>query len=145
MPSSVAVAAVTFDRPGELAVLLNAINSQTAPVKSICLVDSGKTPAREAAGLHPNVDYVRSEANLGGAGGFALAALKAVASGARWIWMMDDDAEPTDPECLATLLREAEARDLEAVVPLVVAPGQPDRLSYLSVEANSGCPETTST
>lgn len=130
MTPRVAVAAVTFDRPEELVVLLRAINAQTAPVATICLVDSGTAPAREVAAQHANVDYVRSEANLGGAGGFALAALKAVASGARWIWMMDDDAEPADPECLATLLREAEARDLEAVVPLVTAPGHPDRLSF---------------
>lgn len=130
MTPRIAVAAVTFDRPKELAVLLDSINAQTAAVDTICLVDSGKTPARDTADEHPNVDYLRSEANLGGAGGFALAALKAVASGAKWIWMMDDDAEPADPECLATLLREAEARDLEAVVPLVTAPGQPDRLSF---------------
>ncbi|HYH76713.1 MAG TPA: glycosyltransferase [Arthrobacter sp.] len=130
MTARIAVAAVTFDRHRELSILLDAINAQSMKVDSICLVDSGTTPARDVAGTHPNVDYVRSEANLGGAGGFALAALKAVASGAEWIWMMDDDAEPTDPECLATLLREAEARDLEAVVPLVVAPGQPDRLSF---------------
>ena len=130
MTPRVAVAAVTFDRPKELAVLLSAINAQTAAVDTICLVDSGTTPARSIAAGHSNVDYVRSEANLGGAGGFALAALKAVASGARWIWMMDDDAEPADPECLATLLRETEARDLEAVVPLVTAPGKPDRLSF---------------
>lgn len=130
MTPRIAVAAVTFDRPKELAVLLAAINSQTAPVDTICLVDSGKTPALDVAGQHRNVDYVRSEANLGGAGGFALAALKAVASGAKWIWMMDDDAEPADADCLATLLREAEARDLEAVVPLVTAPGQPQRLSF---------------
>jgi rhamnopyranosyl-N-acetylglucosaminyl-diphospho-decaprenol beta-1,3/1,4-galactofuranosyltransferase len=130
MTQSVAVAAVTFDRPRELAVLLNAINNQTAPVRSICLVDSGTTAARDVAEAHGNVDYVRSEANLGGAGGFSLAVLKAVASGANWIWMMDDDAEPADAECLATLLREAEARNLEAGVPLVVAPGDPDRLSF---------------
>lgn len=130
MPHPVAVAAVTFDRPAELSTLLDAINAQTAAVDTICLIDSGTTPALDVANRYANVDYVRSEANLGGAGGFALAALKAVASGARWIWMMDDDAEPADPECLATLLREAEARDLEAVLPLVVAPGQPDRLSF---------------
>ncbi|MDJ0456278.1 glycosyltransferase [Arthrobacter sp. NQ7] len=130
MTPRIAVAAVTFDRPKELSVLLNAINAQTRQVDTVCLVDSGTTPARAVAEKHPNVDYVRSEANLGGAGGFALAALKAVASGAEWIWMMDDDAEPVDPECLATLLREAEARDLEAVVPLVTAPGAPDRLSF---------------
>jgi rhamnopyranosyl-N-acetylglucosaminyl-diphospho-decaprenol beta-1,3/1,4-galactofuranosyltransferase len=130
MPSSVAVAAVTFDRPEELAVLLDAINSQTAPVSSICLVDSGTSPVKSVAELHPNVDYIRSEANLGGAGGFSLAVLKAMATGARWIWMMDDDAEPADAHCLATLINEAESRNLEAVVPLVTAPGQPDRLSF---------------
>lgn len=130
MTPSVAVAAVTFDRPRELGVLLAAINNQTAPVASICLIDSGTSPARDVAEQHANVDYVRSEANLGGAGGFSLAALKAVASGADWVWMMDDDAEPADPECLATLLREAEARNMDAVVPLVIAPGHPDQLSF---------------
>jgi rhamnopyranosyl-N-acetylglucosaminyl-diphospho-decaprenol beta-1,3/1,4-galactofuranosyltransferase len=130
MPVSVAVAAVTFDRPRELAVLLKAINEQTASVSTICLVDSGTVPAKGVAAQHENVDYIRSEANLGGAGGFSLAVLKAVASGADWVWMMDDDAEPADAECLATLIREAEARDLEAVVPLVVAPGHPDQLSF---------------
>lgn len=130
MTLSVAVAAVTFDRPRELAVLLDAINNQTAPVRSICLVDSGTVASKDVASRHANVDYIRSEANLGGAGGFSLAILKAVASGANWVWMMDDDAEPADPECLATLIREAEARGLDAVVPLVVAPGNPDQLSF---------------
>lgn len=130
MTPTVALAAVTFDRPRELAVLLDAVKLQSIVVDTVCLVDSGSTPAREVAARYPNVDYIRSEANLGGAGGFALAILKAVASGARWIWIMDDDAAPTDPECLATLLREAEARELEAVVPLVLAPGQPDKLSF---------------
>ena len=125
MTPSVAVAAVTFDRPRELAVLLDAINSQTAPVRSICLVDSGTVPSKGVADRHANVDYVRSEANLGGAGGFSLAILKAVAGGADWIWMMDDDAEPADPECLATLLREAQARGLDAVVPARGGPGPP--------------------
>ncbi|MDJ0321565.1 glycosyltransferase family 2 protein [Pseudarthrobacter sp. PS3-L1] len=130
MPNSVAVAAVTFDRPHDLGTLLNALSAQTAEIKSICLVDSGNTPAKDVADGFSNVDYIRSEANLGGAGGFSLAALKAVASGARWVWLMDDDAEPADADCLETLLREAEERDLEAVLPLVVSPGDPEKLSF---------------
>lgn len=130
MTPSVALAAVTFDRPTELALLLELVNQQSKAVDTICLVDSGTKPARDIAAAHENVDYVRSEANLGGAGGFALSILKAVASGAEWIWIMDDDAEPRDPECLATLIKEAEARDLEAVVPLVAAPGHPDKLAF---------------
>ena len=130
MSVPVAVAAVTFDRPRELDVLLRAINRQTAPVTSICLVDSGTVPARDVAGRHDNVHYIRSEANLGGAGGFSLAILKAMASGAEWIWMMDDDAEPAGAECLTTLMQEAESRGLDAVAPLVVAPRNPSRLSF---------------
>lgn len=130
MSVSVAVAAVTFDRPRQLGVLLRAINSQTAAVTSICLVDSGTVPAKEVAEQHDNVDYIRSVANLGGAGGFSLAILKAVASGAEWVWMMDDDAKPASAECLVTLIREAQSRGLDAVVPLVVAPGHTDRLSF---------------
>ena len=130
MTPSVAVAAVTFDRPRELAVLLDAINNQTAPVRSICLVDSGTVPSKDVADQHANVDYVRSEANLGGAGGFSLAILKAVASGADWIWMMDDDAEPADPECLATLLREAQDR----------GPGRRRARSWWPPATRTSCP-----
>ena len=46
MTARIAVAAVTFDRPKELAVLLDSIKAQTAAVDTICLVDSGTTPAR---------------------------------------------------------------------------------------------------
>ncbi|MGG5173745.1 glycosyltransferase [Pseudarthrobacter sp. J1763] len=130
MSASVAVAAVTFDRPHELSILLDAINKQSAPVATICLVDSGTTASRAVAEAHSNVSYQRSEANLGGAGGFAFAILKALATGSEWIWLMDDDAEPADPDCLATLLREATARDLQAVVPLVISPEDETKLSF---------------
>ena len=49
MTPRIAVAAVTFDRPKELAVLLDSINAQTAAVDSICLVYSGITPDRDTA------------------------------------------------------------------------------------------------
>ncbi|MDQ0709296.1 rhamnopyranosyl-N-acetylglucosaminyl-diphospho-decaprenol beta-1,3/1,4-galactofuranosyltransferase [Arthrobacter woluwensis] len=130
MNPTVAVAAVTFDRPDDLEVLLGSLTAQSAPITSICLVDSGTRPASDIAARYPQVDYVRSEANLGGGGGFALAALKAVASGAEWVWMMDDDAVPLGEDCLATLVREAEARGLDAVVPLVVSPQDSSRLSF---------------
>ena len=80
MTPRIAVAAVTFDRPKELAVLLDSINAQTAAVDTICLVDSGKTPARDTADEHPNVDYVRSEANLGGAASAPIVAAATYAS-----------------------------------------------------------------
>ena len=131
MPESVAVAAVTFDRPDDVKTLLGALAAQSAPVSSVALVDSGKNPVADIAeSSAANVTYVRSETNLGGAGGFSLAILTAMASGADWIWIMDDDAHPEDPECLQALLDGANERGLDVILPLVVAPGKPDTLSF---------------
>lgn len=131
MQNSVAVAAVTFDRPGDVRTLLGALSRQTHALQSISLVDSGTQPVDHIAAEAPvTVTYLRSEANLGGAGGFSFAILSALASGAEWVWIMDDDAHPEDPTCLATLLEAVESRGLDVVVPLIVAPGDPSKLSF---------------
>ena len=76
MQPKVAVAAVTFDRHEELTLLLKGLAEQTAPIHSIALVDSGTVPATEVVSAGgDNINYLRSEANLGGAGGFAYAIL----------------------------------------------------------------------
>ncbi|MGK3710888.1 glycosyltransferase [Arthrobacter sp. IK3] len=131
MPESVAVAAVTFDRPDDVKTLLGALAAQSAGVSTVALVDSGTSPVKDIAeSSAANVNYVRSETNLGGAGGFSLAILTAMASGADWIWIMDDDAHPEDPGCLQALLDGANERGLDVILPLVVAPGKPDTLSF---------------
>ncbi|GAA5229460.1 glycosyltransferase [Arthrobacter cryoconiti] len=131
MHETVAVAAVTFDRPDDVRTLLEALGEQTHSPHSISLVDSGTASVAEiAASASTTVDYVRSLANLGGAGGFSLAILHAIASGAKWVWIMDDDAHPEDPQCLAALLEAANSRGLDVVVPLIVAPGEPQKLSF---------------
>ena len=68
--------------------------------------------------------------NLGGAGGFSLAILTAMASGADWIWIMDDDAHPEDPGCLLGTCWTPPRNTTGRVLPLVVAPGHPDTLSF---------------
>ncbi len=128
---TVAVAALTFDRPEDVRTLLGALSAQTHTPHAIALVDSGTQSVESIAAQAPSpVTYVRSLANLGGAGGFSLAILNAMASGADWVWIMDDDAHPEDPACLATLLEAAKSRNLDVVVPLIVAPGEPTKLSF---------------
>ena len=73
MQPKVAVAAVTFDRHEELALLLKGLAEQTAAIHSIALVDSGTVPATDVVSTGgDNINYLRSEANLGGAGGIRL-------------------------------------------------------------------------
>jgi rhamnopyranosyl-N-acetylglucosaminyl-diphospho-decaprenol beta-1,3/1,4-galactofuranosyltransferase len=131
LQDTVAVAALTFDRPDDVRTLLGALSQQTHALHAIALVDAGSSPVADiAAASAAPVKYVRSLANLGGAGGFSLAILTAIASGAEWVWIMDDDAHPEDPNCLATLLAAAKSRGQDVVVPLIVAPGEPRKLSF---------------
>lgn len=133
--TNVGVACVTQDRPEDVATLIDALRVQTDPVASLSLVDAGRTPLdeaelRERIGGAFELNYRRSEANLGGAGGFALAILTALASGAQQVWLMDDDAHPEDPDCLRILRAAARDRGLAVVSPLIVAPQDHSLLSF---------------
>ena len=131
----VSVACVTQDRPRDVAALIDGLRSQTDPVASLCLVDAGRTALDEAELLERidgtfSLHYRRSVANLGGAGGFSLAILTALASGAEQVWLMDDDAHPEDPDCLRVLRTAARERGLAVVSPLIVAPQDHELLSF---------------
>lgn len=78
----------------------------------------------------PRPMYLPSRTNLGGAGGFALGFLAALALGADSIWCADDDGRPADENVLATLLDVAEREQLAQVSPLVTNINNPDRLAF---------------
>jgi rhamnopyranosyl-N-acetylglucosaminyl-diphospho-decaprenol beta-1,3/1,4-galactofuranosyltransferase len=95
-------------------------------------VDNGPDqPAREvveACGLP--VTYLPSWHNLGGAGGFALGMLHALALGADWVWLGDDDGRAADEHVLATLLDTARRRELAVISPVVADQADPDTLAF---------------
>ena len=74
--------------------------------------------------------YLGSHRNLGGAGGFALGMLHALALGADWIWLADDDGRPADSSVLGTLLACAATHSLAEVSPMVCDMDQPERLAF---------------
>ena len=123
---------VTRHRPESLAQALKALAIQTRPVDSVVVVDNGPDqPAEEvvrASGL-PHT-YLLSQANLGGAGGFALGMLTALADGADWVWCADDDGRPADEHVLATLLSVARERGLAEVSPAVADIDRPESFAF---------------
>ena len=129
---SVVAVVVTRHRTELLAESLTALAKQTHPIARLVVVDNGPDrPAREvveACGLP--ADWLPSWTNLGGAGGFALGMLHALALGAEWVWLADDDGRPADESVLATLLELAQRRGLAAVSPSVVDATEPDRLAF---------------
>ncbi|RBY77806.1 galactofuranosyl transferase [Geodermatophilus sp. TF02-6] len=123
---------VTRHRPRLLADSLTALGAQTRPVDHLVVVDNGADQETEAVvracGLP--VTYLPSRRNLGGAGGFALGMLYALALGADWVWCADDDGRPADEHVLAVLLDSARRHGLAEVSPLVTDLAAPDRLAF---------------
>jgi rhamnopyranosyl-N-acetylglucosaminyl-diphospho-decaprenol beta-1,3/1,4-galactofuranosyltransferase len=56
--------------------------------------------------------------------------LHALALGADWVWLADDDGRPADSEVLATLFACAERHGLAAVSPIVADIADPQRLAF---------------
>lgn len=131
-PERVVAVVVTHRRPALLAESLAALAGQSRPVDAVVVVDNGadeETAAVVAAADVPTT-YLPSHRNLGGAGGFALGMLTALAQGADWVWCADDDGRPADATVLATLLECARTHDLAEVSPAVVDKAAPDQLAF---------------
>jgi rhamnopyranosyl-N-acetylglucosaminyl-diphospho-decaprenol beta-1,3/1,4-galactofuranosyltransferase len=123
---------VTRHRRELLSTSLKMVAEQTRRPDHLIVVDNGPDqPARDIVDACPLPStYLPSRRNLGGAGGFALGMLHALALGAEWVWLADDDGRPADEHVLATLLEEAGRRDLAVVSPVVVNIDDPNRLAF---------------
>jgi rhamnopyranosyl-N-acetylglucosaminyl-diphospho-decaprenol beta-1,3/1,4-galactofuranosyltransferase len=130
--ASVCAVVVTHRRPDELAKSLDAVTGQTRAPDHLIVVDNDDDArVRDlVAGQPIPTTYVGSRRNLGGAGGFALGILQALALGADWVWLADDDGRPGDASVLATLLDCAERNSLAEVSPMVCDLDDPQRLAF---------------
>ena len=131
-PDRVVAVIVTRHRREQLAESLAAIAGQTRRPDHVVVVDNGdEDPVGDvvaASGLP--VTYLPSQRNLGGAGGFALGMLHALALGATWVWCADDDGRPATDDVLATLLATAREHGLAEVSPMVTDMADPQRLAF---------------
>ena len=123
---------VSRDRPDDLRRTVEAVRCQAGGWDlTLLIVDSSEDPstAEALAEAHGTV-LLRSAVNLGGAGGYALGMLHALAGGAHWIWLMDDDGRPLHADALTQLLGEAERRQLDAVAPVVMDTQNQSRFAF---------------
>jgi rhamnopyranosyl-N-acetylglucosaminyl-diphospho-decaprenol beta-1,3/1,4-galactofuranosyltransferase len=125
---------VSRDRIEDLRCTVAAVTAQAAQADlSVIIVDSSLTHHAaqiEEIAAGPHTTLLRSAVNLGGAGGFALGLLSAIAAGAEWIWLMDDDGRPMGADVLSCLLHEAAVRGLDAVAPIVIDAEDPAQFAF---------------
>ena len=120
-PRAIFAVVVTMNRPTDLRRLLGLLIAQTRPLAGIVVVDNGGLPeTRAVAAEHHAVTFVPSRRNLGGAGGFVLGIMQALAMGADRIWLMDDDGYPETPDCLRLLADVLEKQGYALVSPIIL-------------------------
>ncbi|MCV7074359.1 galactofuranosyltransferase GlfT1 [Mycobacterium szulgai] len=134
MSDAVIAVVVTHRRPEELARSLEMLTTQTVPPEKVIVIDnddSGDSRVHYVVAAQdiPSI-YLNSRRNLGGAGGFALGILLALAHGADWVWLADDDGRAQDTRVLATLLACAKKHGLAEVSPMVCNMDDPERLAF---------------
>ncbi|MBT0567361.1 glycosyltransferase [Williamsia sp. CHRR-6] len=132
MTERIIAVVVTHRRAQLLALSLSVLTSQTRPIDHLIVVDNGNEAqvADLVAAQTVPTTYIGSQHNLGGAGGFALGMLHALAAGADRVWLADDDGRPEGPEVLATLLRCASAGGYDELSPVVCNIDDPDTLAF---------------
>lgn len=107
---------VTFNRRELLSRCLNAIAGQTHKPDRILVVDNASTDntvemlVRDGWLNRSDIELSTLPSNEGGAGGFAYGMRRAIDLGARWLWMMDDDAAPL-PNALENLFEIVDSTD----------------------------------
>jgi GT2 family glycosyltransferase len=99
-PQKIAAVIVTHNRKRLLGECLDALMRQTRPLNSIIIIDNASNDGtqdflQQNYLQNPIFDYIRLPDNLGGAGGFSSGIERGLQKAFDWLWLMDDDAEPS--------------------------------------------------
>lgn len=106
MSETVAVVVVTYNRADLLEGMLAGLAALERLPDGIVVVDNASTDRTAevlAAATNPGLVVLRTDENLGGAGGFHLGVQVAFEKGFDRLWLMDDDVVPA-PDCLTVLM-----------------------------------------
>ncbi len=103
MQEKIAVVVVTYNRLQLLKECISGIRNQTVPLDEVIIVNNGSNDGTtEWLNEQGDITTYHQE-NIGGAGGFHRGVKEAYEKEYDWIWVMDDDVEPTTT-CLEHLL-----------------------------------------
>jgi len=136
--AAVGVVVLNWHRRADTVTCLRALAAITAPSVSVILVDNGCADfsAEVVATLTPGAQYLRTDTNLGFAGGANAGMRHALAHGAEYVWFVNNDAVP-EPRALAVLLAAAAAAPEVGILgPKILLADQPPRIDSFAIDIN---------
>ncbi len=117
---------VTWNRRDLLTRCVDAVLDQTHRPARVVVIDNASDDGTEHlltdryAAL-PGVEVVRTQTNIGGAGGFALGLSRALDGDGETAWLLDDDTVPTREALAALVGARAAYRQRTGTAPVLVA------------------------
>ena len=114
---------VTYNRLSLLIGCIDSLRNQSYPLDSIIVVNNDSTDGTKEWLERQTDIIVINQSNIGGAGGFHTGTKYAYEKGYDWVWLMDDDVEPT-PNCLENLF-VYNSQDIGIIQPLRIFNGKP--------------------
>lgn len=108
---------VNWNRADDTIDCLTALKHSIYPDLTVVVVDNGSTDdsVSRINVAHPDILLLKSEENLGFAGGNNIGIRYALAHGADYVWLLNNDTKP-DPEALSALAAKAKSdRQIGAV------------------------------
>lgn len=128
--SSVAVVILNWNNPEDTLECLRSVAALDYPIVHTIVVDNGSTDnsVTRIRAAHPNVEIVETGSNMGYTGGNNAGIDKALALGAAYVWLLNDDTTVA-PDSLSMLVQAATAHpDAGFLGPLVRMREQPDHI-----------------
>lgn len=122
---------VVYERYERLNKAIDSLLTQSVPVDGVVVVDNTPADRRaEADDRGGKVSWVHSDRNLGGAGGYALGVLSALARGADLIVMIDDDGVLGSDRFVEQALDELRRNRWDVLCPVAVNEMDPSALCF---------------
>jgi rhamnopyranosyl-N-acetylglucosaminyl-diphospho-decaprenol beta-1,3/1,4-galactofuranosyltransferase len=130
VPNVIAVI-VTYNWAEQLRRCITALRAQRCAPDAIVVVDDASPGPDTAATIASfgGVRHLRHVVNRGGAAAYCTGIEAALAAGADFVWLMDDDAIPADEACMERLVARAEA-GAGIAAPLILDHEEPARLAF---------------
>jgi GT2 family glycosyltransferase len=127
----VTVVVLNWCNEGETAACLESLAASRYPALSILLVDNGSPDGSgdRLTARFPAIPYLQTGANLGYAGGNNRAFEVALAGGADFVFVLNNDTT-VDPECVDLLVSAAQETNAAAVAPQILYYDDPSRVWY---------------
>lgn len=131
-PERVWAVTLSWNRKADTLACLESLLSMDPPADGIILVDNASTDGtpQAVASLFPSVKVLVNDENLGFAGGMNVGLRAAMASGAFYVFLLNNDTWVA-PDILAQLLSVASESDtIGAVAPKIYYAEPPDQIWY---------------